>query len=87
MESTWEEKAILNYVKNGGGFVPIHCASYCFRNSEEMVKLIGGQFWTHTMDSIRIINKNPNHEILKNTERVLDDLWNRCCSLSNKTSP
>ncbi|WP_336152290.1 endonuclease domain-containing protein, partial [Acinetobacter sp. 99] len=28
-----------------------------------------------------------NHEILKNTERVLDDLWNKCWSLSNKTSP
>ncbi|QHH94349.1 endonuclease domain-containing protein [Acinetobacter gyllenbergii] len=28
-----------------------------------------------------------NHEILKNTERVLDDLWNKCCALSNKTSP
>lgn len=28
-----------------------------------------------------------NHEILKNTERVLDDLWNKCCALSNKASP
>lgn len=28
-----------------------------------------------------------NHEILKNTERVLDDLWNKCRALSNQTSP
>ncbi|NIE97222.1 endonuclease domain-containing protein [Acinetobacter sp. Tr-809] len=29
-----------------------------------------------------------NHEILKNTERVLDDLWNVCSSLKSKsTSP
>ncbi|NNP67878.1 DUF559 domain-containing protein [Acinetobacter sp. Ac_5812] len=29
-----------------------------------------------------------NHEILKNTERVLDDLWNVCSYLKNKsTSP
>src|ERR1700722_3321726 len=24
-----QEKALLDYVANGGGFVPVHCASYC----------------------------------------------------------
>ena len=41
------EQAILAYVRGGGGFVPIHSASFCFRNSEAMVKLIGGQFREH----------------------------------------
>ncbi len=25
-------QAILQYVAEGGGYVPIHCASFCFRN-------------------------------------------------------
>ncbi len=65
-----QETAILEYVKNGGGFVPIHCASYCFRNSKELVKLMGGQFWTHTMDSIHTVNTLPNHEILKDYQEI-----------------
>ncbi len=28
-----QEKALLDYVRSGGGFVPVHCASYCFLNS------------------------------------------------------
>ena len=28
-----QEAALLEYVAGGGGFVPLHCASYCFRNS------------------------------------------------------
>src|SRR5690606_5733708 len=33
-----QAKALLTYVRRGGGFVPVHSASYCFRNSEEIVK-------------------------------------------------
>src|SRR4051812_9181819 len=28
-----QEKALLDFVAAGGGFVPVHCASYCFLNS------------------------------------------------------
>lgn len=28
-----------------------------------------------------------NHDVLRNTEAVLGDLWNICCELSNPTSP
>lgn len=41
------EEGILSYVQQGGGFVPLHCASYCFRNSSKMVQLIGAQFKEH----------------------------------------
>src|SRR5262245_791959 len=27
-----QAKALLDYVNGGRGFVPLHCASYCFRN-------------------------------------------------------
>ncbi|GAC1465933.1 MAG: ThuA domain-containing protein [Isosphaeraceae bacterium] len=42
-----QEKALLDYVAGGGGFVPLHCASFCFRNSSEFVALVGAQFKSH----------------------------------------
>lgn len=39
--------ALFDYVQNGGGFIPLHCASYCFRNSPEYVRLVGAQFQRH----------------------------------------
>lgn len=42
-----QEKALLEFVENGKGFIPIHCASFCFRNSEKYVNLVGAQFKSH----------------------------------------
>ncbi len=59
------ESALLDYVSSGKGILPIHCASYCFRNSSEYVKMVGGQFWRHTMDSITTKTLQPEHPIMK----------------------
>ena len=59
------EKALLAYVASGKGLLPIHCASYCFRNSPEFVKMVGGQFWRHTMDTISVNITQANHPIMK----------------------
>lgn len=37
-----QEKALLDYVAEGHAFVPIHCASFCFNESEDYVDLVGG---------------------------------------------
>ncbi|MDB5351799.1 MAG: putative rane-bound dehydrogenase [Planctomycetota bacterium] len=42
-----QETALLAYVAKGGGFVPLHCASYCFLNSPEYIALVGAQFQRH----------------------------------------
>src|SRR4051812_2735499 len=47
-----QDEAVFNYVSQGGGFVPLHCASYCFRNSARIVALIGGQFQRHGAISV-----------------------------------
>ena len=60
-----QEKALLNFVKNGKGFIPLHCASYCFRNSKEVVDLIGGQFKTHGQDSFPAVIVKPDHPVMK----------------------
>ena len=71
------EKALLDYVASGKGILPIHCASYCFRNSPEYVKMVGGQFWRHRMDTIQVNTVQPNHIIMKDlgTIRAFDETY------------
>lgn len=59
-----QERALLDYVAAGHGIIPVHCASYCFRNSPEYVdKVVGGQFWRHRMDTIQTRFTQPNSAI------------------------
>lgn len=60
-----QEKALLDYVRSGKGFVPVHCASYCFLNSPEYIKLVGAQFQRHGTGTFRTIPKIADHPILK----------------------
>lgn len=60
-----QEKALVDFVASGKGFLPIHCASYCFRNSPNYTKLVGGQFWRHTMDSIKAEIVQPGHPVMQ----------------------
>ncbi|MEJ7588501.1 MAG: PVC-type heme-binding CxxCH protein, partial [Ferruginibacter sp.] len=61
-----QEKALLNYVRSGKGFIPLHCASWCFRNSAEVVEMIGGQFKSHRYDSFPAVIIQPDHPVMKN---------------------
>jgi uncharacterized protein len=76
--------ALLDFVAQGKGFLPIHCASYCFRNNPEVVKLIGGQFWRHTMDTIQPVWVKPDHPVLAGVEpfKTWDETY-----LHNKLQP
>jgi putative membrane-bound dehydrogenase-like protein len=40
-------KNLKGYVEGGGGFVPVHCASWCFGNEPGFDKLVGGRFDSH----------------------------------------
>lgn len=60
-----QEKALLDFVHSGKGFIPVHCASWCFRNSPEVVELVGGQFKTHQYDSFTAVIVKPDHPVLK----------------------
>ncbi len=63
-----QEKALLAYVSSGKGFIPIHSASYSFRNSPEVVNLIGGQFKSHEGGSFSAEIMKPDHPALKDVE-------------------
>jgi putative membrane-bound dehydrogenase-like protein len=65
-----QEAALLRFVENGGAFLPVHSASACFGNSEAFVKLVGGRFHSHGMETFttRIAPGQEDHPILQGFE-------------------
>lgn len=57
-------KAISDYVAAGKGFIPLHCASFCFNNDEDYVKLVGAQFRAHTTGVFRTKTTKADHPIM-----------------------
>lgn len=57
--------AIMTYVTEGGGYVPLHCASFCFRNHPELVALTGAEFQRHGTGVFRTDIAKPDHEVMK----------------------
>src|SRR6266508_1510266 len=60
-----QEQALLNFVERGCGFVPIHCASYCFLNSPKYIELVGAQFKSHGTGVFKTTIAEPDHPIMK----------------------
>jgi type 1 glutamine amidotransferase len=52
-------------VEGGKGFVPVHCASYCFLNSPKYTELVGAQFRSHGTGTFKTDVVKPDHEIMK----------------------
>ena len=72
-----QEKALLDYVEDGGGFAPIHCASYCFLNSPKYIALVGAQFKSHGTGEFDTKVVDANHPIMKGLEpfRTWDETY------------
>lgn len=60
-----QETALLDYVAAGHGFIPLHCASFCFQNSDKYIALVGAQFQKHGGEIVRTEFVEPKHELLK----------------------
>ena len=54
-------KNLKNFVESGGGFLPVHCASWCFANEPEFDKLVGGRFKSHQGSEFKAKIIKPNH--------------------------
>ncbi len=63
-----QESALLHYVASGKGFLPIHCASWCFRNSEKYIKLVGAQFKSHGTGVFKAEVVNSEHPVTNGYE-------------------
>jgi putative membrane-bound dehydrogenase-like protein len=59
-----QEQAVLDYVTGGGGYVPIHSASFCFLNSPNMIALTGAQFRSHGTGVVRTQIAPSDHAVM-----------------------
>ncbi|QDU40064.1 Trehalose utilization [Maioricimonas rarisocia] len=60
-----QEKALLDFVAGGKGFIPLHCASYCFLNSQAYVDLVGAQFQKHGAEVFSTVIARPDHPVMQ----------------------
>lgn len=60
-----QAKSLLSFVESGKGFIPLHCASFCFRNNEDVVALIGAQFLRHGTGTFRTKIVAPDHPVMR----------------------
>ncbi|MFN5337894.1 MAG: PVC-type heme-binding CxxCH protein, partial [Bacteroidota bacterium] len=60
-----QEQALKSFVQGGKALIPLHSASYCFRNSEWYVQAVGGQFSTHGTGRFTTQLVAPTHPILQ----------------------
>src|SRR3982751_1989241 len=60
-----QEQALLDFVAGGKGFVPLHCASYCFLNSPKYIELVGAQFQRHGTGTFRTTIAEPEHPLMQ----------------------
>ncbi len=63
--SSRQEKALLNFVAEGNAFIPIHSASFCFKNSPEYIDLVGAQFMEHGTGTFTASITDKEHPIMK----------------------
>jgi putative membrane-bound dehydrogenase-like protein len=60
-----QEAAIMDFVADGKGFIPVHCASFCFQNSPNYIDLVGGQFMKHETGTFTAPITNKEHPSVK----------------------
>jgi hypothetical protein len=60
-----QARALLDYVAAGKGFIPLHCASFCFRNSPDVVALIGAQFKMHQTGVVATELNETSHPVMQ----------------------
>lgn len=60
-----QAQAVLNFVSAGKAFVPLHCATYCWRNNKDMVSLMGAQFQRHGGQVFTTQVAATDHPIMK----------------------
>ncbi|MFD3001977.1 PVC-type heme-binding CxxCH protein [Pontibacter toksunensis] len=60
-----QEQAIKNFVENGKALIPIHSASYMFRNSDWYVNAVGGQFKSHKVGTFTAPIVKPEHPVMQ----------------------
>jgi len=61
--SQW--KNLNAFIDAGGGFLPVHCASWCFQNEPDFDQLVGGRFAGHKTGVFKVSTIDPDHSAVK----------------------
>jgi putative membrane-bound dehydrogenase-like protein len=65
-----QERALMDFVNNGGGLVALHCASYCFLNSTNYLDLVGARFKSHKTGDFEETVLKSDHPVLKGVSPI-----------------
>ena len=57
--------AVTGFVEKGGGFMPVHCGSACFKKTDGYVDLVGGQIEGHGEGTFTARVVVPGHPAMK----------------------
>lgn len=60
-----QEAALKDFVESGKAFIPLHSASFCFRNSDWFVETVGGQFESHGTGDFTATIVQPEHPVMQ----------------------
>ncbi|MFD3002949.1 PVC-type heme-binding CxxCH protein [Pontibacter toksunensis] len=60
-----QEQAVKGFVEGGKGLIPVHSASFMFRNSDWYVNTVGGQFLKHDTATFVADITKPEHEVVQ----------------------
>jgi putative membrane-bound dehydrogenase-like protein len=60
-----QEESLIRFVERGGGLISLHCASYCFLNSDRYVALVGGQFQKHETGTFATEIADSDHPVMR----------------------
>jgi len=60
-----QESGLCDFVKNGGGFAGIHCASDSFKNSDRYHEMVGGRFAGHGSGKYTVHIYDHEHPITR----------------------
>ena len=65
-----QEQALKSFVQGGKALIPLHSASFCFRNSDWYVQAVGGQFSTHGTGRFTTQLVDPTHPTLQGISEI-----------------
>ena len=63
--TTAQMAALKGFVEQGGGLVPVHCGSACFKKTDAYVDLVGGQIEGHGEGTFTARVVEPEHPAMK----------------------
>jgi putative membrane-bound dehydrogenase-like protein len=63
-----QEAALKSYVQSGKALIPIHSASFCFKNSDWYIQAVGGQFSTHETGDFTATIVDKTHPVMNGIE-------------------